>query len=107
MIRGTTEIFTFKLPCKKGELEWAKAKFWQPYNPMKPITKTLLDCSEPDESSDFCVSLTAEETQRFSDKYKGMVQFRAKSRYNDVVFASFKEEFTVYPMYDGLLEDED
>jgi hypothetical protein len=74
MIRGTTAQFKFKLPYTKEELAWATIKFWQSRNtnPLLPITKKLEHCDAPDDSKELCVSLTAEETARFSDKYKAM-----------------------------------
>lgn len=106
MIRGTSAKFKFKLPCKKGELKWTTIKFWQPNNPSRllPIKKTLNHCGGDDELPELCVSLLAEETTRFSDKYKAKVQLRAE--YNGVVFGSKDILITVYPMPDDIIEND-
>lgn len=108
MIRGTTAQFKFKLPYTKAELEWVTVKFWQPNNPSKllPITRKLGDCSNSDSSKELCVSLTAEETSRFLDKFKAKVQLRAKHEGSGTVFGSKPEFVTVYPMLDEIIEDD-
>jgi hypothetical protein len=117
MIRGTTAEFKFNLPYAKGTLEWATIKFWQPgnLNSYLPITKTLEHCTAEDTSTELCVSLTADETKRFLDKYKARVQIRAKvkeAKEGEViegagtVFASHEEIITVYPMNDDILDDD-
>ena len=108
MIRGTTAIFKFKLPYAKSELEWATIKFWQPYNPnpFLPITKKLEHCTSPDDSKELCVSLIAEETARFLDKYKAKVQLRAKHTESGTVFGSKPILITVLPMHDDIIEDD-
>lgn len=111
MIRGTTAQFKFKLPCTKGELLWATIKFWQRGNtgtvqaPL-PITKKLIHCDAPDGSTELYVSLTAEETARFSDKYKAYVQFRAQNATNGTVFGTKPQLVTVYPMLDEILDED-
>ena len=111
MIRGTTAQFRFKLPYTKGELGWATIKFWQPNNngtitaPL-PITKRLADCSGADDEKELCVTLTAEETTRFSDRFKAKVQLRAQRSKDGVVFASEEESITVYPINDDILTDD-
>ena len=110
MIRGTTAQFKFKLPYKKGELSWATIKFWQPGNngtlttPL-PITKRLYSCTGADDSEELYVSLTAEETLRFSDKYKAKVQLRAQHE-SGTVFASDEQLISVYPINDDLVTDD-
>ena len=107
MIRGTTAQFKFKLPYTKEELEWATITFWQSSNhSLLPITKKLEHCSAPNDSNELCVSLTAEETARFSDKYKAMVQLRAQP-FGGIVFGSKQQLITVYPMLDDIIEDKD
>ena len=103
MIRGTTAQFKFKLPCAKGELEWATIKFWQSNNPniLLPITKTLQHCGNSDDIKELCVSLTAEETKRFSDKYKAKIQLVALHTTSGTVFGTRPQLIPVYPMYDG------
>lgn len=106
MIKGTTAQFKFKLPYTKSELEFVKIKFWQPsnLNNFTPITKELSDCSATEGSKELCVSLTAEETLRFSDKYKARTQLRAMTK-DGTVFASRQQLITVYPLQDDLSED--
>jgi hypothetical protein len=108
MIRGTTAQFKFKLPYPKDELYWATIKFWQPNNQsdLLPITKRLIHCDSSDNSNELHVSLTAEETSRFSEKYKMKVQLRAQHLTNGTVFGSRVESVTVYPMSDSILGDD-
>jgi hypothetical protein len=108
MIRGTTAQFKFKLPYTKAELTWATIKFWQPGNmsSLLPITKRLEHCDAPDDSNELCVSLTAEETQRFSEKYKAKLQIRAQHTKSGTVFGSRTQLITVYPMNDEILEED-
>ena len=110
MIRGTTAQFKFKLPYKKGEIAWATIKFWQPGNEGNtygslPITKRLEDCTGFDDLDEICVSLTAEETMRFSDRLKAKTQLRAQTS-DGVVFASQQELITVYPINDDIVTDD-
>lgn len=108
MIRGTTAQFKFKLPYTKAELIWATIKFWQPGNTNSylPITKKLEHCDGPEDSTELCVSLTAEETQRFSEKYKAKVQLRAQHAESGTVFGSRPQLVTVYPMHDEILDED-
>ena len=108
MIRGTTAQFKFKLPYPKAELSWTTIKFWQPNNPSRllPITRKLEDCTAPDDSNELCVSLTAEETSRFLDKYKANLQLRGQHMESGTVFGSKPILFTVYPMNDDILEED-
>ena len=107
MIRGTTAQFKFNIPCTKSELEWATIKFWQPNNPNKllPITKSLSNCHNPEDSKELYISLTAEETSRFSDKYKAMLQFRAQHANSGTIFGIKTQQITVYPMSDEILKE--
>lgn len=105
MIRGTTAQFKFKLPYAGAELNFVKIKFWQSSNEKcLPITKDLIDCAIADDSKELCVSLTAEETFRFSDKYKARVQLRGLAM-DGTVFASRQQLITVYPLVDDLSGD--
>lgn len=110
MIRGTTARFNFKLPCTKDDLFWVTVKFWQqgnsgtPEAPL-PIKKTLAHCSTGSDSDEICVSLTALETMRFSDKTKAQVQFRAQ-RKDGTVFGNKTRYVPVYPMRDDILDDD-
>lgn len=107
MIRGTTAQFKFKLPCTKDELSWVTIKFWQRGNtgtveaPL-PITKELEHCDSPDGSTELYVSLTAEETMRFSDKRKAHVQLRAQHATNGTIFGTRAQLVSVYPMGDDV-----
>ena len=106
MIRGTTDLLKFKLPYTKNDLEWITIQVSQPGNPSRllPVTKTKTQCSCEDGSTDLYVSLTAEETARFSDKYKAQVTFRAKHATNGKIFGKPPQLITVYPMSDDILE---
>ena len=110
MIRGTTAQFNFKLPCTKGDLIWVTVKFWQqgnsgtPEAPL-PIKKTRDHCVGELDANEVCISLTAEETARFSDKIKAQVQFRAQ-RMDGTVFGNKTRYITVYPMRDDILDDD-
>ena len=107
MIRGTTAQFKFKLPYSKNELAWITIKFWQPNNPTEllPIIKKLTNCYDADDSKGLCVSLTAEETSRFLDKYKAKVQFRAQHIKSGTIFGIKPRLITVYPMPDDVIEE--
>ena len=105
MIRGTTAQFKFKLPCRVDELTLAKMTFWQPSNNSfnKPIVRMKDQCSASDtDPYCLCVSLTSEETMRFSDKFKARVQIRGQ--YGDTTFASRQQLITVYPINDEVIE---
>lgn len=108
MIRGTNTQFKFKLPYAKEELAWATMKFWQPNNthPYLPITKKLEHCETSADSMELCVSLTADETVRFSEKYKAKVQLRAQHAASGTIFGSRPQLFTVYPMSDEIIEED-
>ena len=103
MIRGTTAQFKFKLPCPKSELTSITIKFWQSNNPHNrlPIMKSLNNCGGSDELPELSVSLSAEETARFSDKYKAKIQLRGA--YNGHIFGSKTILRTVYPMPDDII----
>lgn len=109
MIRGTTAQFKFKLPYTKEELNWATIKFWQSgnTNTLLSITKKLEHCDAPNDSKELCVSLTADETARFSDKYKAKVQLRAQHAQSGTIFGSRTQLITVYPILDEILEEEE
>lgn len=106
MIRGTTAQFKFKLPCNKGNLTVGTIKVWQPNNPNSrlPILKKLHHCSGSDDLPELCVSLTAEETARFSDKYKAKIQLRAC--HGGTWFGSKDILIPVYPMPDDIIDSD-
>lgn len=108
MIRGTTAQFKFKLPYSYDELSWVTIKFWQPNNPNRflPITRKLDSCVALDDSKVLCVSLTAEETTRFLDKYKAKVQLRGQHEVSGTVFGCKPIMFTVYPMTDEIIKED-
>ena len=107
MIRGTTAQFKFKLPYSKDELEWITIKFWQPGNPSEelPITKTMTMCSSTGNQNEVCVSLSANETAKFLDKYKARVQLRAQPVFG-APFGSKQQLITVYPMLDDIINED-
>lgn len=107
MIRGTTAAFKFKLPYTKDELTWATIKFWQTNNPSEllPIYKRLEHCNT-DKPNELCVSLTAEETARFSEKFKAKAQLRALHTSSGTVFGCKPRLIPVYPMSDDILDDD-
>ena len=107
MIRGTTAQFKFKLPYTKEELEWVTIKFWQPGNNtyLLPITKRLEHCETTDDHKELCLSLTPEETSRFSDKYKAKVQLRAMCTASNAIFGCKPKIVSVYPMRDDIIEE--
>lgn len=113
MVRGTTAQFKFQLPYDFQDLNVAHITFWQPGNngpdatrPL-PIVKTLSQCMSSDTPKELCITLTQEETLRFSEKSKAYVQLRATSL-DGSSFASKQEILTVYPVYDdSILGEED
>lgn len=108
MIRGTTPQFKFIIPYPKNEMEWVRIKFWQPNNPSKllPITRTIDNCKTTDNPKELIVSLTAEETKRFVDKYKAKMQFRAKHLLTGTIFGTPEQLLTIYPMRDDIIEED-
>ena len=109
MIRGTTAQFRFNMPYMFDQLSWATIKFWQdgnegtPTAPL-PITKKLGQCTSTDNPHELCVSLTSEETMRFSDKRKAKVQLRAYA--DGSTFASHETLITVYPINDDIVTED-
>lgn len=107
MIRGTTAPFTFKLPYPKSQIKWATIKFWQDGNSFSPITKTLTDFDDSDDSYELSVQLTVAETMKFSDRIKAKAQLAAKLKeeFGGGRFGSRQQLITVYPMPDDLIGD--
>lgn len=110
MIQGTNAKFTFDLPCSYNSLKNAKVIFWQDDNdgpssdrPL-PISKILQQCNQGDKSNQLVVTLSPEETFRFSDAHKAYVQLTAMSQ-NDDAIVSHKKVITVYPVHNYLMED--
>lgn len=110
MIRGTTTRFRFNIPYKVDTLEWVTIKFWQPGNPgttlapLPIIKKFNKPIDKSDNSYELTVTLSAEETARFSDKFKVRVQLRAANEQN-AIFACKEQLITVYPMNDDIIEE--
>ena len=113
MVRGTTAQFKFILPYDYSEISSVKITFWQPGNngidetrPL-PIVKVLSQCSRTSVPNELSVTLTEEETLRFSDKRKAYTQLKAQSSEGNI-FASKQEVITVYPICDdSMLNDPD
>ena len=107
MVRGTTAQFKFSLPYDYSAIEVAKVMFWQPGNsgttehPL-PICKTLAYCSQTENPRELSVTLSQDETLRFSEKSKAYVQLSATTG-EGVRFASKQELITVYPIYDDSI----
>ena len=113
MIRGTTAQLKFNLPYRVDEINWIVIKFWQDgYNgtlerPL-PITKRFTAPIAFDEldPKKLIITLSAGETQRFTDKLKVRVQFKAEVNAEAPFTFSCKQQIlTVYPMKDGILDE--
>lgn len=111
MIRGATDTFKFKLPCRNTELDWVKVYFNQTKNPNStlPIIKELNDCGPRNESNQLdgsnflLVSLTPYDTVQFSDKYKVKMHMLAKQT-NGLDFGVSEYLITVYSMPDDIID---
>lgn len=119
MVRGTTTSFKFDLPYTIGEIRRIRVKFWQKdykgtfAHPL-PIIKELTTFSEPLDSKQLIINLTASETAGFTDKLKGIVQLVGTT--NSTIdeetgeeilgqrFASRQQLFTVYPLDDSIVD---
>jgi hypothetical protein len=55
---------------------------------------------------ELCVSLTPDETIRFSEKRKAKVQMRAQHMLSGTIFGSRTQLVTVYPMNDEIIEED-
>jgi hypothetical protein len=119
MVRGTTASFKFELPYTIGEIRRIKVKFWQKdykgtfAHPL-PIIKELTTFSEPSDSKELVITLTAAETAGFTDKLKGIVQLvgTTNTTIDEITgeeiwgdrFASHQQLFTVYPLDDSIVD---
>ena len=111
-IRGTTATFQFNLPYAHIDLEWARITFWQTGNggpclqrPL-PIVKVLEECERCEDDMIIFVTLTEEETLRFSDRLHAKVQFRAQAK-DGTTFANELALVRVYPVApDGTTGDD-
>jgi hypothetical protein len=111
MIQGTTAHFRFTLPCSYQEVTSAKITFWQEYNdgpstdrPL-PIVKVLAQCTTSENPNEICVSLTPEETSRFTVIRKAYTQMSATTIEGSVI-ANVPQELTVYPLYENDVPDD-
>lgn len=102
MIRGTTAQFKFKMPYMFSELEWVNVVFWQTNNQQAQIKKTANDCRVTENPNEIVISLTAEETMRFSAKYKAKMQLKARYAATGAIFGTKPETLSVYPMADNI-----
>ena len=112
MIRGTTAQFKFDLPYAVDTLMTARIEFWQDGNggpslsrPL-PIIKTLEQCDEFTALYELYVTLSPEETLRFSDRRKAYAQLHAKT-VDGIKFGSKRRLVTVYPANDDSILDDD
>lgn len=110
MIRGTTACFKFKMPYDYAQVSSVKIVFWQDHNngpsesrPL-PITKIKSQCFETNIRNELGVNLTPEETLRFSDERKAYVQLTGVA--NGLRFASHQQTFTVYPVRDEDISED-
>jgi hypothetical protein len=110
MTQGTYVQFTFDLSCNYSDLKSVEIIFWQEnYNGLSsdrplPITKTLQQCNQGDKSNQLVVTLSREETLRFSDERKAYMSLTAILQ-NDKKIASYKNIIAVYPTHNNLMED--
>ena len=66
----------------------------------------LIFVNEINNSNELHVSLTAEETIRFSDKHKAKMQLRGKLASNGRIFGCKPKLITVYPINDDLFDED-
>lgn len=66
----------------------------------------LIFVNEVNNSNELYVTLTAEETMRFSDKHKAKMQLRGKLLSDGRVFGCKPKLIAVYPTNDDLLDDD-
>ena len=112
MIRGTTAQFRYTTPYEVDTLMTAEITFWQTgnngpnlYRPL-PIVKNLDQCDRSDNPYELIVTLTPEETLRFSEKLKAYTQIQAET-IEGVKFASRAQTIPVYPVQDDSMTDDD
>ena len=111
MTRGTTTQFKFVLPYNRQYISNATIVFWQPRNngtteaPL-PIYKSLEQCLGTSNPRELFVTLSKEETLRFSEKSKAYVQLSATT-VEGTRFASKQELITVYPIFDDSILGDD
>lgn len=111
VIKGTTAQFKFRLPYELNEVAWLSVSFWQKRNLKadgKPIQiskiyteSDVIAALSTGTPKEIQITLTAEETIMFSDKWKLQVQLRGKT-INAITFGSKEQLFTVYPMSEDV-----
>lgn len=111
MIRGTNQQFRFSLPYNYNDLTDVSIAFWQENNPgtedyALPIVKTLSDCTSNQFGTILYVTLNSKETLAFCVDRKAFVQMRATT-VDGFTFGSHIKPFTVYPINEELLPDEE
>lgn len=105
MIRGTTAPFKFILPILGSQVATVEIQFWQRNNygtPEAPLPITLHkeSCVLLDDSYEMGVTLSPEQTRRFSDKRKASVQGLITD-VNGFKYGIKEQLITVYPLYSG------
>jgi hypothetical protein len=111
MTQGTYVQFTFDLPCAYGVLKNVEIVFWQENNNAVsisrpfPITKTLRQCSQGYEFNQLVVTLSREETLRFSAEHKAYMRLSAQ-QLNGKKFISHKHIITIDPAHDDSMQDD-
>ena len=111
MIRGTNQQFKFDMPYNYEQITDISIAFWQDNNQgtedyALPIVKTLNDCTSNPLGTILYVTLNSKETLAFLADRKAFVQMRATTA-DGVVFGSHIKPFTVYPINEELLPDEE
>lgn len=111
MIRGTSQQFKFSIPYNFDELTDVRVAFWQDNNPgtedyALPIIKTLNDCTTNSFGTVIYVTLNSKESLAFLTDRKAFVQMRATT-VDGFPFGCRAKPFTVYPIKEELLPDEE
>lgn len=103
MIRGTTASFVFTLPIEASKIDTVEIKFWQRNNygtPDAPLPIVKSDVILTQNPKQIGVTLTAEETRRFSEKRKASVQGIITDT-QGIKYGIKEQLITVYPIYSG------
>ena len=116
MIRGATAQFTFELPkgLKISDISHIQIAAWQkgykgtpaaPLPIIREYTNTNWDSNIIEDEHTLVVKFTSADTLRFTDKLKGYIQCKVVV-IGDAVYPTLEQRFTVYPMYDDLIDKE-
>lgn len=107
MVRGANSEFRFNLPYDFSSVTSLNIVFWQEGNDSStlPIVKHREDCYAGVTPKQIVVFLNSEETLRFSDRRKARVQLIGAA--GAVPIASPIQLIPVYPIYDGVIPDDD